>query len=198
MRSLTTLTFLFMISCANSDTITTTESSCDIRVEQTFLTDSIINELKMELFDPEIMKNFSALIDLSLISLESSKLDSHILFPYQDIDSVIYSTYEPYNESDMNIELKSRKRKARTKLCEKKIKAIINMFNNPNYFMYGECGTPIPEADLEFYHLNKRIARIEFACDLRQTICEPYNKLNKFGGLNKKGLKILHEIAPWK
>lgn len=195
------LVLFFVSSCSNSHVqVSIIDSKCDIEIEQTFLTDSIIQKFRLELKDENIRENFSPMIESTIKILENFKTNENAIFPYQRVDSASYYDYEPYEPIDEKVfiyELKKRKPKSIIILCGKKTKAIIHLFNNPNYFMYAECGTAIPEAEIKLFNSGRVIGRIEFACDRRQTSCEPFNKLNKFGGLNEVGYRLLDEIAPW-
>lgn len=105
--------------------------------------------------------------------------------------------YEPFDGNMENHDLEDRGINKIISLCDKKTSALLNLMNNPNYFSYAECGTPIPEAFIKFYLQGQVIGTITFACSHGQTSLTPENSLNKFGRLNEQGNKLLDKIKPW-
>ena len=130
--------------------------------------------------------------------LERSKNNKRLLWPYSQVDSVKYFYYKPFDGVMSKHDLKDRELVKVVLLCQKKTNAMINLINNPNYFCYGECGTGIPESEMKFYYSGEVIGEIRFACNHGQISSNPYNMLNKFGGLNEKGNETLDAIQPWK
>ncbi len=172
-------------------------SNCDIKIEQEFLTDTIISKFKLELQNENIATNFSDIIESTISSLEKSKEDRNFLWPYYGVDSAFYEAYASFNGDMDRLNLENREIKRSTKLCKKKITAILNLMNNPNYFSYGECGTAMPEAMIKLYQGGHIIGTIAFSCSHGQTSCIPENTLYKFGGFNELGNKLLDDIRPW-
>lgn len=173
------------------------DSECDISVEQEFHTDIIISKFQLELQNENTASNFSDIIESTLSTLEKSKENSDFLWPYSKIDSAHYETYEPFDGNMENHDLEDREIEKILRLCDKKTTALLNLVNNPNYFSYGECGTQIPEAQIKFHYGGKVVGEISFSCSHGQTSFTPENNLNKFGGLNELGNKLLHKIKPW-
>lgn len=151
----------------------------------------IIHELEKELSDSLIRNYFSEDINRMTGILQSSEKDPSILFPFQQIDSAIYSYYEPYQEEKRALEGPG------IRLCAEKQKLLIQLVNNPVLFNIGECGTPIPQARVDFYSEGLPVASIDFSCSHSQLHCTPENPLTRFGHLNEKGNELLDQIAPW-
>jgi len=173
------------------------ESKCDINIEQEFLTDTIISQFELELQNENITSNFSDIINSTLSTLKKSKEDSDFLWPYSKIDSAHYAICEPFYGNMEKHDLEDMEIKKIIRLCDKKTAALIKLMNNPNYFSYGECGTPIPEAFIKLYQGGQVVGTITFACSHGQTSSTPKNNLNKFGGFNEKGNQLLDKIKPW-
>ncbi len=169
------------------------KSDCNYVDSSVYNIDKIIQEQKEELKDENIRNNFKTLIDQKIDFLNNAKNNTKALFPYSNVDSVVYIGYEQNDGLTLH-----RKQKFVTVFCKEKVIALVNLINNPNNFGYGECGTQITEAEILFFYEGKKTSEIIFSCGHGQIICKPENILTNFGGLNESGNRILDEIAPWK
>lgn len=173
-------------------------SDCKITNNYTYKIETIIQGQWEELKNENIKENFKILIDRKIEFLRQADINANILFPYAEIDSVIYIAYDQDDNKIMSFALKDRRPKFITVLCAEKTQKIIDLVNDPNNFGYAECGTQIPEAHILFFSNDKQVAEILFSCGHGQIACEPENILTNFGGLSEKGYNRLDEIAPWK
>jgi hypothetical protein len=198
------LTILILTSCQTNNVkqeqklTDIQKSDCHLTNSKTYNIDKIIQGQKEELENENIKENFNTLLDQKIQFLNLRRELGKNLFPYSKVDSVVYVAYHQYDDKKMNFELNDRQPKFATILCSEKIKAVIDLVNDPNNFGYGECGTQISEAHILFFNKGKQVAEILFACSHGQIKCEPENILTNFGGLNEIGNKRLDEIAPWR
>ena len=177
----------------------TIDSECDIsNIDLTFYVDSIIKEYNLDSECKDIRKLFSREIDSAINRLKKSKYLDNQLWPYSKIDSAKYLLYKPFDDNFKKLDFKDRDITKVIRLCDDQIYGIVNFFNNPNYFSYGECGTQIPESEILFYNKGKIVARIELSCCEGQSSCEPYNFMCKFGAINEKGIRQIKRINYWK
>lgn len=185
-------------SCSHqiNENVEHTESVCDEIPNTEFETDSIIHQLQQELLD-STYNLFSEMIESSVSILEESKFNENMRWPYNEVDSAFYEMYEPFDGNMEELDLTDRVLKKRIKLCEAKTKAILDLMNNPVLFSYGECGTAIPEACINFYSQGKIVGTITLACNHSQTSCTPKNYLNRFEAFNSEGDMLLDKIKPW-
>jgi hypothetical protein len=156
----------------------------------------IKDSLKQELTD-SLAKPANTKKELkSMIRLLNHNLKNDSLFPYQQFDSVVYSQFEDWLmlEPDKMSERKIIKKKT---IEQDKVNSLLRLINNPLNFQWGECGTPVREAKVEFWHKGKIMATIDFACSFGQIFCEPENILIRWGVFNEKGNKILDNIGLW-
>jgi hypothetical protein len=144
--------------------------------------DSIISLLYHELENENLYNNFSILTNEMISILEKSKLDSVFLFPYSKHDSIVLLKVE--ND------------------CQKKIRALtlnernklIHLLNNPMYYQWCECGTPIPEYNFVIYLNGNIIANVYISCDREFVQCSPNNYLLRYGALKSTGELLLQSI----
>lgn len=157
--------------------------------------DSIIRGIKNEVDNnPGVKENFSTYCGSIIKQLEKSRKDTLALFPYSPVDSVLYHTFHTFNKQHIH----EKKRIIHTrKLNDSIVGKLILLVNNPIYFEWGECGTPIPETEAVFYYKGKEIARIGFACTLGQLSSNPDNILTRWGNLNEQGSEILDTLGLW-
>ena len=137
---------------------------------------------------------FDAELKKMITLLEQSQADTFVLFPNSPVDSVLYHTFHTFNKQHIH----EKKRIIHTrKLNDSIVGKLILLVNNPIYFEWGECGTPIPETEAVFYYKGKEIARIGFACTLGQLSSNPDNILTRWGNLNEMGGEILDTLNLW-
>lgn len=157
---------------------------------------AIIDSLTVELNDTTTLMTKTENELQSMINLMNLSLEKDSLFPYQKFDSVVYSIYENYHKikpPDWD-----KRKVIKSKLIEiNRANELLKLINNPLNFQWGECGTPVTEAKLEFWSNGKVIATVEFACSHVQLICKPENLLIRWGILNENGNKLLDNIGIW-
>ncbi len=177
------LSSLFSISCLGQITI----------IEKKAIIDSLMVELNdSSTILTKTENEIQSMIDL--MKLSSEKEES--LFPYQKFDSVIYSVYE--NQHKIKPQDRDKRKVIKSKLIEKnRANELLELINNPLNFQWGECGTPVTEAKLEFWSNGKVIATVEFACSHGQLFCKPENLMIRWGVLNERGNKLLDNIELW-
>lgn len=198
LKCINVLLCICLLSCKrNRISKLTVNSEYSIDVEQEFYADSIIMKLKQDLKNESICKYFSHEIDTIVYSLNKSKFNSNVLWPYTKIDSLKYVLFKSREPEFIMCLPKKREILKVIKLHETKVKAILNIFNNPNYFGYGECGTQFTESELLFYSNDTIKGRIVFSCNEGQANCTPHNIFYKFGAFNEKGYQIKNSIRYW-
>ena len=174
---------LLIYSCSESQKkeVTTIQSE---KVECTFFfnPDSTIKALKKELTNDEIYKSFKILTDSMINKLESLKESQSSNYPFiNEIDSsVIYKV-----NSDLEV-------KKLGKLNDDQIIKVNKLLNNPLYFEWGECGTPVENYTIDYYENNLKIATIYIACENNFIMTEPHNVLTRHGGLTEEGRNLIN------
>lgn len=156
--------------------------------------EKIIFSLKAELHDSTTIRTKTKKEISSMITIMEKNLVKDSLFPYQVADSVVYSVYETHIGVKPENLLKRKIIKAKTIETKKTIK-FLELINNPLNFQWGECGTPIIEAKLEFWKNGVVFATVKFACSHGQLFCDPKNEMIRWGVLNDKGNEILEKIG---
>jgi len=151
---------------------------------------NIIYSLKAELDDSTTILTRTEGEINSMINLMEINLVKDSLFPNQEFDSVVYSLFESHKKPDKIIYTKS--------IDKNQTIEFLRLINNPLNFKWGECGTPITEAKLEFLKNGVIIASVSFACSHGQLFCEPKNEMIRWGYLNEKGNEILDKIGLWR
>ena len=102
---------------------------------------------------------------------------------------------EPYSIVDWSTKELSTKTSKPQKLTKEQIQTLLYIYNNPDNFIWAECGTPIPIAGFVFYKKNKIIGYIDIACDFGHTDSNPRILQTKWGALSPQGIKQLVELC---
>lgn len=109
------------------------------------------------------------------------------LYPFSRVDSVV--VFYPYF-TNKKIELKRYKR-----LDNDNVLNLLHLLNNPLYYSWGECGTPVEEFRFIFYSKKNVVGSTIISCDGNFVECEPENILIKSGGLNERGRNVIRCIT---
>lgn len=161
------------------------------QVDHTNNWQAIRDSITMELNDTSKNKWVKGDLQRMLELLENP--DS--LFPYFDYDAVYHVTYGTegrFEPAEWNHVFRDHVLQKR-RLTQDQIDAVLGVVNNPLLFHWGECGTPFIEGEVIFYRMDKEVASIRYACTGGQLFTSPDNILSRWGILNERGHKILHE-----
>lgn len=119
--------------------------------------------------------------------IENNLNDPAKLYPFSVVDSVV--VFYPYFTND-NFELKRYRR-----LDNDNVRNLLHLLNNPLYYAWGDCGTPVEEYRFVFYSQKKVVGNTIISCDGNFVECEPENILIKCGGLNERGRNVIRCIT---
>lgn len=112
------------------------------------------------------------------------KGDVSLLFPYVPIDSV-QLTELPQTTA----------RRSYARLLDRTEETLlVSILSNPTHYLWGECGTPIPEFKFAFYSCGDIVAYVVLACDRGQVVCSPTNPLVKHGALSAEGSALISQL----
>lgn len=165
-------------------------TDCIIKGDHSFDVDDIIRSLKTDTNWVEYNKECIAI-------LNKSKEDKLALFPYSEVDSAVFLYYKVdiQNSKAPDSGFIDSNFRFGTILCKEKIQALLNLFNNPTNFGWGEFGTPLPNSHILFFNKGEQVGRVVF-CNghFSQSYSFPKNTLSRFGLLNETGNDKLWEI----
>lgn len=153
--------------------------------------------LKKELSDTLTAKLHAEEEVQAMIDLLDRHLIGEGLFPYRSFDHVSYAIYEDYAALSPEEQKDRRPLKVvrRRVIDKEQLKQLLLLFNDPRNFQWGECGTFMPEARIEFDWEGQTIAWIALGCGRAQTKCFPKHPLTRWGLLNDAGLRKLDAIG---
>jgi len=163
--------------------------------------DSIYQELIKEASNIHLQANQASWLRTYADSIKSRGNNEASFFPHCDFDEVhIFRVNEGYFRGESDDLTSNRLSKDSFQLSSEQITSLLLFINNPLNFAWGECGTAIPQYQVQFYLKGKLVNRFRVACEYGQlSMWQTKGDINylrsRYGGVDYRKRQPLIDIV---